>query len=94
MAVKTTRWNPEDHFKTPESQRILLDDALETGDAGHVANVLGIIARAHGIADVAETAGVTRMALYKGLTKDGDPRLSTVLGVLDALGIKLAAKAA
>ncbi|QOZ24097.1 addiction module antidote protein [Bradyrhizobium sp. CCBAU 51753] len=94
MPIKTTKWNLEEHFTTPESQRALLDDALETGDAGHIANAIGIIARARGITEVAEQAGVTRMALYKGLTKDGDPKLSTVLGVLEALGYKLTAKAA
>ncbi|WP_342361896.1 hypothetical protein [Terrarubrum flagellatum] len=55
MAVKTEVWNIDDHFTTPESQLILLEDALETGDAGHIANVLGIIARARGI-DVASVS--------------------------------------
>jgi len=34
-------------------------------------------------------AGVTRDTLYKVLSKDGDPRLSTLLGVTKALGLKI-----
>ncbi|MEC9175198.1 MAG: hypothetical protein VYC31_02115 [Pseudomonadota bacterium] len=39
--------------------------------------------------EVAGAAGVSRAALYKGLSADGDPRLSTLLGVLRALGLSL-----
>ena len=39
--------------------------------------------------DVAREAGVTRPSLYKALSGDGDPRLSTLLGVVKALGLKL-----
>jgi probable addiction module antidote protein len=38
---------------------------------------------------VAKEAGVTREALYKALSADGDPRLSTLFGVVRALGLKL-----
>ncbi len=40
---------------------------------------------------VAREAGVTREALYKALSEEGDPRLTTLLGVLNALGIRLSA---
>jgi probable addiction module antidote protein len=43
---------------------------------------------------VARDAGVTREALYKALRAEGDPRLSTLVKVLAALGIKLTATAA
>jgi len=44
--------------------------------------------------DVARSANVTREALYKSLSLDGDPRLSTLLGVTRALGYKLTARTA
>jgi DNA-binding phage protein len=34
------------------------------------------------------------LGLYKALKPDGDPKLSTFLGVLKALGMKMSAKAA
>ena len=38
--------------------------------------------------------GLTRMGLYKALSKDGNPSLDTVLKVLHALWLRLTAKAA
>jgi DNA-binding phage protein len=35
---------------------------------------------------------VTRAALYKALSLEGDPQLTTLLGVMKALGVKLTAK--
>jgi probable addiction module antidote protein len=41
---------------------------------------------------VAQKAGVTREALYKSLSEEGDPRLTTLLGAARALGITLTAR--
>lgn len=38
---------------------------------------------------VAKEAGITREALYKALSEKGDPKLSTLLGVMKALGLQL-----
>ena len=38
---------------------------------------------------VSQDSGVTREALYRALSTEGDPRLSTVVGVPKALGLKL-----
>jgi probable addiction module antidote protein len=45
------------------------------------------------MSEVAEQAGVYRSALYKALREDGDPRLSTLLGVMRAIGVELSVKA-
>jgi len=42
-----------------------------------------------GIAKVAETAGVERASLYRALSAHGNPRLSTLLAVTRAVGVKL-----
>jgi len=42
--------------------------------------------------EVAREAGVTREALYKSLSEEGDPRLTTLLGVARALGVTLSAR--
>ena len=78
-----------EYAKASSTQACLLEDALELGDPAHIADVLGIIARARGMTDTAAKAGVTREALYKALSTKGDPKLSTLLGVLRALGLRL-----
>lgn len=92
MSVETIPFEADDHFRTPGAQAELLRDAFESGDAGYIADALGIVARARGVTQVAESAGLTRAALYKGLTKSGDPKLSTLLGVLKAAGFELTIK--
>lgn len=94
MPIETTPFDAAEYLDDAESQAELLSDAFESGDAGYIAHALGIIARARGMTHVAKDAGVTREGLYKALSEQGDPRLSTLLGVLRALGIRLSAKPA
>ena len=94
MAIQTVPFDPAEHLGSAEGQAELLADAFATGDPGYIANALGIVARARGMTAVAKEAGVTREALYKALRPDGDPRLSTLLGVTRALGVKITAEPA
>jgi probable addiction module antidote protein len=89
--VKTEPFDAARYLTAPGSQAELLNDALASGDAGYVAQTLGVIARARGMTEVARQAGVTREALYKALSENGDPRLTTLLGVARALGVTLKA---
>lgn len=89
MTLETAPFDPADYLQTPESQAYLLQDAIEEGNPAYLANVLGIIARARGMTETAAKAGVTREALYKALSTKGDPKLSTLLGVFKALGLKM-----
>ena len=90
--VKTEPFDAARYLTSPESQAELLNDALASGDAAYVAHALGVIARARGMTEIACAAGVTREALYKSLSREGDPRLTTLLGVLRALGMTLSAQ--
>lgn len=89
MALETFPFDTAQYLTDPDDQAELLNDAVETGDAATISHALGIIARARGMTKVARDAGVTREALYKALSSDGDPRLTTLLGVMKALGMKL-----
>jgi probable addiction module antidote protein len=92
--IKTEQFDAARYLTSPSSQEELLNDALASGDAGYVSHALGIIARARGMTAVAREAGVTREALYKALKENGDPRLTTLLGVARALGVTLTAHVA
>ena len=91
MAVTLKPFDAAKYLETEEDFAELLSDALETGDAAYIANALGVVARARGMTQVAKDAGVTREALYKALSPTGDPKLSTLLGVMKALGVKFVA---
>ncbi|OBZ93176.1 addiction module antitoxin [Pararhizobium polonicum] len=89
MAIETLPFDAAQYLDTAESQAELLSDAFETGDPAYITAALGVVARARGMTQVAKDAGVTREALYKALSAEGDPKLSTLLGVVKALGVSL-----
>ena len=93
MTFETPPFDAADHLKDPDAQAELISDAISTGDARYIAAALGTIARARGMTKVAKEAGVTREALYKSLSTEGDPRLTTFLGVMKALGLTLSVSA-
>jgi probable addiction module antidote protein len=52
------------------------------------------LAQAHGIAKVAKAAGIERESLYRALSRRGNPRLSTLVAVTKAIGLKLTVETA
>lgn len=89
MTIETVPFDASEFFQAHEDQVELLKEAIESGEAGFIAAALGTIAKARGMSSVAREAGVTRETLYHSLRDEGDPRLSTVLGVARALGLVL-----
>jgi probable addiction module antidote protein len=47
------------------------------------------VAKAYGMTNLAEDTELAREAMYRTLSKDGNPRLTTLLSLLDALELKL-----
>jgi len=52
------------------------------------------LAQARGIARVAKAAGIERESLYRTLSVRGNPRLSTLVAVTKAIGLRLTVEAA
>ena len=68
-----------------------LNAALEEGDAETILLALRNVADAHGgVAKVAEVAGLNREHLYRMLSRQGNPGLSSLTALLDALELRLA----
>ena len=91
----TTKFDVSEHLRTPEEMAAYLEICLEeaNGDATVIAKALGDIARAKGMTQVARDSGLSRESLYKALSGDRSPGFDTVLKVIQALGLKLHAKA-
>ena len=85
---KTSKWDPVEHLHDAEVAAYL-EAALEDGDPAVVAAALGDIARAKGMTKIAREAGLGRESLYRALSPNGNPELSTVLRVVRALGLEL-----
>ena len=89
MTIKTTAFEPDKYFRTSAAQAHLIADAMESGDAGYIADAVGIVARNQGMGQIAESAGLSRQALYSTLSGRGNPTLSTLLKVFAALNLEL-----
>lgn len=89
MAIETRKWDVTEYLDSEEAIFAYIEAAFEDGDPELIKKALGDVARARGMTAMAKEAGVTREALYKALSEKGDPKLSTLLGVARALGVKL-----
>lgn len=69
--------------------RDYLNIVLEEDDPAELAHALGVIARARGMTQISQEAGISREALYKALRSNASPRFDTISKVLHALGLKL-----
>jgi probable addiction module antidote protein len=93
MAIRTRRFDPAEYLTTDEAMAEYVSTALATGDPAFIADSLGVVARARGMAKVARQAGLGRESLYKALSAEGNPEFATVLKVVEALGLRLTAAA-
>lgn len=89
MSDNTTVFDAAACLETPEDIAAFLDEALAMDDPAFFAHALGIASRATGMTEVAKVAGVKREALYRALSETGDPQLSTLFGVIRALGMRI-----
>ncbi|MBI2841607.1 MAG: putative addiction module antidote protein [Acidobacteria bacterium] len=77
-------------LKDPEEAIGYLRAALEESDMPEVFLVaLRNVAEARGMSRVARDARLNRENLYKALSRKGNPELSSLYALLDALGLKL-----
>jgi probable addiction module antidote protein len=82
-----------EHLKSDEDIAAYLTIVIEDGDPGELAHALGVAARARGMTEVANAAGISRESLYKALRPNSHPRFDTISRVCSALGVKLVAQA-
>lgn len=87
--VTTTVWDASEHLTTTEEMVAYLEAAFEDGDTAVISAALGDIARAKGMAEIAEKTGLGRTSLYKALSPEGHPEFETILKVMKALDLEL-----
>ena len=81
--------------KDPDFAAEYLKAVLEDDDEPRVLLItLRHLAQARGIAKVAKAACIERESLYRALSVKGNPRLSTLVAVTKAIGLRLTVEAA
>jgi probable addiction module antidote protein len=89
MPLKVTEFDASAYLDSDEVIAEYLAAALEDGNPDVFLAAIGNVAKARGMAAVAEKTGLGRESLYKALAPGAKPRYDTVLKVLNGLGVKL-----
>ncbi len=86
-----SRYDAADYLKTEEDIARYMDAVIEesSDDPTVIAYALGAVARARNMSQLAREAGITRVGLYKALSRDGNPSFATVAKVAKALGFRV-----
>lgn len=89
MPLVTRPFDSASYLDSEEGITEYIAAATESGDPKELALALGVVARARGISDLSRQTGLTRQAIYKALSGEGNPELGTIAKVADVLGFKL-----
>lgn len=78
-----------EHLYSSKMLAAYLSEAFADGDPALIASALGDACKAYGMPEIAARSGLARESLYKALRPGSQPRLETILRVLDALDLQL-----
>lgn len=81
-------------LKDPLEAAEYLNAALEDGSNEVFLLALRDVAEAHGMKRIAEDANLNRESMYRMLSDQGNPQLSSLTSVLEQFGLKLAVEVA
>lgn len=87
--TQTMPFDAAEYLTDDEALATYLTEALAADDVAHFQEALQTVARARGMSQIAEAAGLGRESLYKALKPGTQPRFDTVQRVLAAVGVRL-----
>ena len=89
--MKYSKFDVVDYLDSEEAIAAYLSAVMEENDPDLLIAALGDIARARGIAKLAEDSGLNRESLYKALRPGAKPRFDTIFRIMKAMNIKMQA---
>ena len=89
--MKYSKFDVVDYLDSEESIAEYLSAVMEERDPDLVIAALSDIAKARGMAKLAEDSGLNRESLYKALRPGSKPRYETIAKIMGALNVKLQA---
>ncbi|MGA8513339.1 MAG: addiction module antidote protein [Burkholderiaceae bacterium] len=76
-------------LKDPIEAAAYIEAVMELDEPATLLVALRQVAKAHGMAEVARRADMGDKTLFRALSEDGNPTLSTISKVLHAVGLRL-----
>lgn len=89
MTLEIRPFDSSEYLETEEGIEEFLKATCEDGTAAQIAYALGVIAKARNMTKLAEQTGLSRQALYKALSGQGNPEFATIQKVAEALGMRI-----
>ena len=86
-----SKFDAAEYLGSEEEIAAYLSAVMEENDPDLLIAALGDIARARGMAKLAEDTGLNRESLYKALRPGAKPRFETIFRIMRALNINMAA---
>lgn len=65
-----------------------INSAFESSDIAEICQAIGDVIRLHNVSEIARKTGIERPSIYRAFAGQQSPKFSTVLNVLDAIGLK------
>ena len=93
MGKKLTTYDPAESLDSDEAIAVFMEEAFKSEDADYIAHAVGVVARAKGMTQIANEAGISRKQLYRAFSENGNLTRKPAIAVMKALGIKRTAKA-
>ena len=89
MTRELKDWDVADYLTSEARISAYLKEVFDDGDPALIASAIGAVARAKSMTKIAKDTKLGRESLYKTLSAEGNPSFSTIIKVLDSLGLKL-----
>jgi probable addiction module antidote protein len=93
MNIKTKPFDIFEELKTEQDIdgfiAASIEDAKDDTDPKHLIHALEIATRARGMLQTSKDADITRAGLYRALSGESDPRISTLCKVANSLGYRV-----
>jgi probable addiction module antidote protein len=87
MGQKLIAFDPAEGLTSDKAIVAFMADAFESGDAGYIAQALGVAARTKGMSQIASQTDLSREQLYRSFSENGNPTLKTTFAVMKALSL-------
>lgn len=87
MGIDFSKYDTADYIRDQDDAAVYLDLTAHDNDPESFLEAIGDVARAYSMHAIATEAGVSRESLYRSLSREGNPRFSTIVKVLDAMGL-------
>ncbi|WP_044211725.1 addiction module antidote protein [Flammeovirga sp. OC4] len=89
LMLNSTPFNPSDYLTEDETVDSFLFETIEGGDTTELMEAIKEVAKATGVKKIADTTGLNRGNINQIINSKSDPKLSTFIKMLNAMGLKM-----